>query len=107
MDGNESLLDALRAWFYQHKEELDALGLDAALESAPLGREKSALWLTLDSGQYMGRITVWNSGEVEIECAEVATGEILQEHRELKSDVHIRLAADALVSWVSRGTRGG
>lgn len=100
MAGNENLLDTLRAWTDENELTLAARGLALTLTAAPADRPKPALWLAIDSEDAVGQLTIWASGEAELECAAVATGEARREHRDSGSPAETRAAAAALVAWI-------
>lgn len=73
------LLDALQVWVKGNGTELTRRGVSFSLESSDSERSKLSSWLTLETDESIGRLTVWESGEAELECADVETGAVWNE----------------------------
>lgn len=48
-------------------------------------RDKSAAWVVCETGDLAGQLTVWTSGEAELDAGNLATGVIDPVHYELTS----------------------
>ncbi|MGW2651933.1 hypothetical protein ACWC2T_45525 [Streptomyces sp. NPDC001393] len=55
--------------------------------------------LAVEGPDAVGQLTVWDSGEAELECGDVATGWVVAEHRGLASVQDLHRALDDLVRW--------
>ena len=63
--------------------------------------EKSAMWLDFEDHIHDARITVWESGECELEVLETATGTIVkQEHHQLKNETEFHRLVTRLVLFM-------
>jgi hypothetical protein len=95
------LLDELRNWFFIHHAEMRAGGLECRLGEPPDdGRDKSALWIDIDSATRVGQLILWSSGEAELAIAKVGSNEpVIHEHRKIASKLELD---DALGSFLAR-----
>ncbi|WP_232544163.1 hypothetical protein [Streptomyces buecherae] len=57
--------------------------------------------MTLETDDHIAALTVWSSGEAELEYGDVASGLVRQEHRELRT---VRDLLDAVAS-IEEGAR--
>lgn len=105
MTVDESLFPALRAWVETRREGLAAEGVVLNLDESRSGWGKASMTLALDGPDAVGQLTVWGSGEAELEHGEVATGRVATEHRDLASPEDLRRALDDLVRWQREGPR--
>lgn len=80
------MIETLNNWLAESGAELEALGITAELEHAPTDRSKSAAWIDLASVTAIGRLTVWETGECEIQIAKKRSGDVRTEHHDLQSD---------------------
>uniref|UniRef100_A0AAU2JYG9 Uncharacterized protein n=1 Tax=Streptomyces sp. NBC_00049 TaxID=2903617 RepID=A0AAU2JYG9_9ACTN len=97
---------ALAAWLTEHTAELRAQGIVCDLGSSPDdGRSKTSACLTLESKTRLAAITVWDSGEAELDYADVAHEQAHSEHRDLRTSRDLATAMTALVEWL--GLRAG
>lgn len=83
-------------WFAEHEESLRTRGILGDLRRSPAdGRAKSSVVMTLETDDHIAALTVWSSGEAELEYGDVASGLVRQEHRELRT---VRDLLDAVAS---------
>ncbi|MFI1414860.1 hypothetical protein ACH4Y0_33755 [Streptomyces sp. NPDC020707] len=73
------------------------------LDDSRSGWEKPSMTLKLDGQSTLSQITVWESGEVEIQHADIATGRIGFEHREVAVVADLLPILDALRRWQREG----
>lgn len=67
-------------------------------------RAKEAAWLQFQDRRLIGQITVWETGECELEAIELSTEESrLREHRDLRSISDLRDALSALLDLFVKG----
>ena len=59
----------LVAWFAGWDQGSSALRLE--LHQGPTNRDKRAAWLGAESSQTLGSLTVWDTGELEVEVVDV------------------------------------
>jgi hypothetical protein len=70
-----------------------------AYTQGPADRPKKAGWIDLDGPTMLVRVTVWESGECDIETALIGSGEQRVEHRDLASPAAL---TDTLTEVVAR-----
>ena len=99
-----AVLDELAGWIEAHRESMTARGLVLASGASPLdGRDKRSVWLDVESAEHLGRLIVWDSGEAELELADVPSGGISAQHRSIKTRADLDQALALLVAWVGPG----
>lgn len=78
---------------------LGAKGVSLTLDESRIGADKPSLSLVVDGDEFVGQLIAWQSGEAEMEYAEIATGLIRCEHREFNSVADLHRALDDLLAW--------
>jgi len=96
----EDVLDELRSWFIARKTALAQAGYKADLVESPAAREKRSVSVTIASARRIGQLVLWSSGEAELGMADVASGEVTEEHREITSEIGLRDATMTLMAWL-------
>ncbi|MFE3737617.1 hypothetical protein [Streptomyces sp. NPDC059134] len=95
---------ALRDWFAVNEESLRACGVIGDLQRSPEdGRSKSSAWLTVETGDHVALLTVWSSGEAELDYGSLDSGRTHQEHRDFRSQEELLDSIQTVLGWV--GTR--
>ncbi|SER99536.1 hypothetical protein SAMN05216188_11917 [Lentzea xinjiangensis] len=61
-------------------------------------RDKSAAWVTCETGDMAGQLTVWTSGEAELDTGNLATGVVDPVHYELTSAQELATCLDDLTN---------
>jgi hypothetical protein len=91
---DEPLLSAVRAWSAEREEFLAAEGIVLHVDDSRSRWSKPSVVLVLEGQAVISQLTVWGTGEAELEHGEIATGQVIHEHRELFSvtDLHRALA---------------
>lgn len=95
------LIDELRRRSAELRATLAANGIQVALLEPPEDAQKQSLTVVLDSPERFAQITVWETGEVELEFAEVASGETFHEHQQIADSPGLQEALDRLTDWTS------
>lgn len=95
----EEILSVLRSWVAERATDLGTKGIALTLDESRIGADKPSLSLAVDGDESVGQLTVWGSGEAELEFSEIATGLARHEHRELNSVVDLRRALADLLRW--------
>ncbi|WHY75285.1 hypothetical protein QNH20_14110 [Neobacillus sp. WH10] len=62
------------SWFKEHREELLKKGIVTDLILEPTTTDNPAIFADHLSSTKMGRVTVWNSGSIEIEILDQISG---------------------------------
>jgi hypothetical protein len=96
----KDVLDELRFWFIGRKDALPRAGYKADLVESPAEREIRSVSVTIASARRIGQLVLWSSGEAELGKADVASGEITEEQREVTSEIGLRDATMTLMAWV-------
>ncbi|MCJ1681140.1 hypothetical protein MTF65_28065 [Streptomyces sp. APSN-46.1] len=100
-----NLPQKLTTWLTEHAADLQTEGINCDLGRSPDdGRSKASTWLTLESETRLATITVWDSGEAELDYADVARGQAHPEHRDLRTQLDVADAVAALLEWVELPT---
>ncbi|MBF4162319.1 immunity protein TriTu family protein [Nocardioides acrostichi] len=90
-------LDLLMEW----TQDWNGVGRPGPSARAQLGDanvEKPSAWLVLEGEDAAGQLTVWDSGECELEAYRVADGAVVMlEHRDLSTAEDLWSACQALV----------
>lgn len=103
MTSEEMLFTGLRAWVTDRAPMLANEGVEWHLDDSRAQWGKASLSLSLDREERISQLTVWATGEVELEHAEVATGLVSNEHRDLASLADLNQVLDDLLRWQQGG----
>ncbi|MFE3738887.1 hypothetical protein [Streptomyces sp. NPDC059134] len=102
-----NLPDALRTWFAKNDEVLRTRGITAELRHSPEdGRLKNSAWLTVGAGNRAIQITVWNSGEAELDFVDLGSGDNRPERRDLQTEQELHTLLGSILDWIVLGTNG-
>lgn len=98
---------ALRTWFASNAAVLRVRGVTAELRHSPEdGRLKNSAWLTVEAGNRAIQITVWNSGEAELDFVDLGSGGSRPEQRDLQTEQELHALLGSIVDWIILGTNG-
>ncbi|MFE3526488.1 hypothetical protein ACFXOD_33725 [Streptomyces sp. NPDC059161] len=90
----------LHAWFTENEEQLRSRGVTGHVQQSPDdGRPKTSAWMTVETDGYVAELIVWDSGEAELACADWASSQIREEHRDLRTPAELLDAIEALLEW--------
>lgn len=78
-----------------------AAGLELRLSRGPLERSKRSYVLRAESTERLGEMILWESGEVALSMADVASGEVEQQHWNISGRVGLEHAIKTLLAWVA------
>ncbi|MFD1306883.1 hypothetical protein [Streptomyces kaempferi] len=97
---------ALAAWCTNQAPGLRAAAIDCELGTPPAdGRSKASAWVTLSANARLAAITVWDTGEAELEHADLGSSQVYPEHRLLQTEQDLVSALSGLVQWVRSPAR--
>lgn len=65
-------------------------------------RDKSAAWVVCETGDLVGQLTVWTSGEAELDAGDLKTGVIDHVHYDLTSPRELGDCLDDLTHRLTR-----
>ncbi len=100
MTAQISVLDDLRAWFVTHEASLASDGYHVEFKESPLGRAKLSASVLLSSAERIAQLVIWETGEAELSMGDVSTGAVLEEHREITSEIGLRDSAETMLAWL-------
>lgn len=99
-----AVLDEFAGWIEAHRDSMMARELSLAPGASPLdGRDKRSIWLDVEGAEHLGRLIVWDTGEAELEFADVPTGGVSAQHRHIETRADLEQALTLLVAWVDPG----
>lgn len=90
-------LDELRRWYGRLRSELDDSQFEVTWQAPIPNRPKQSAWLGLEGLDGLGALTVWDSGEAQLQLAEVATDEVL----EVTDEKQLAWAVARMKAWVT------
>src|SRR5690242_8423211 len=99
-------LDELRTWYDRLRAELAGSQFEVAWQAPIPNRPKQSACLSLDGPDRMGMLIVWDSGEAQLQLAEVAGGEVTDEVLELLDAGQLAWAVSRMKVWVTGETMG-
>jgi hypothetical protein len=99
MTSKEVLIAGLRAWAADRAPTLASEGITLQLDDSRSQASKASMSLSLDGEERISQLTVWVTGEAELERAEIATGLVRNEHCDLASLEDLGQALDDLLRW--------
>jgi hypothetical protein len=76
-----AILPRFKQWHIAHGDELAAAGLTTRLRESPPEWPKASISLELDAGRRLSQLIVWDSGETELDLADLDTGVHIPQHR--------------------------
>ena len=94
------VLDGLRTWFATHEASLTADGFHMEFSEGPSDRAKLSASVIITSAQRIGQLVIWETGEAELSMGDIASTAVLQEHREITSEIGLHDATETLVEWL-------
>jgi hypothetical protein len=97
-----AVLDELSQWIETYRASLTERGLLLTSGASPEdGRDKRSMWLDIEGPQRLGRLILWDTGEAELELADVPSGEVNARHHQVDDRDDFERAAAALLDWVT------
>ena len=69
------LLEAFQAWIQNRKAALEQHGFSVAAVAVGQDTEKPAVVADLESSAWLARITIWNTGECDMEKLDARSGQ--------------------------------
>ncbi|NDZ81282.1 hypothetical protein G3I19_22665 [Streptomyces sp. SID10853] len=90
----------LHTWFTENDERLRSHGVMGDIQRSPDdGRTKTSAWLVVEYDDHVAVLIVWNSGEAELECGDLTSGRVRQEHRDLRTPGDLLDAIETTLEW--------
>ena len=95
-----AVLDELAQWIETNRASLTERGLQLASGTSPEdGRTKRSMWLDMEGAQRLGRLQLWDTGEAELELADVSTGDVKAQHLQVDTRADLERALTSLLDW--------
>ncbi|MGW5868006.1 hypothetical protein ACWFRJ_38340 [Streptomyces sp. NPDC055239] len=94
-------LDNLRALRGRLTAELDTSLYEIVWQDPISGRAKQSASLGIDGPERLAELTVWESGEAELQLGEISSGEITNEHLSLADAGQLTAITDRMRAWVT------
>ncbi|TDB69437.1 hypothetical protein [Micromonospora sp. KC723] len=92
MDLNlDNFADAVTA----HARQWNNAGIRWELHRGPT-RDKSAAWIVCTTTDHEAQLTVWTSGEAELDIAHISTGTVTSTHYEMSTTADLTACLDDL-----------
>jgi hypothetical protein len=97
---DSDFVELLRRWHEDHTHALAARGANVSFGDCPdsAGSDPVA-WLDMFRGTRGGRIALWRDDQVELELADVETGEVRPEHFTMESGEQMEALLRRLTVW--------
>lgn len=97
------LLKRLQAWHDDTAATLRAEGYVVEFTESVGGRPKPSVSVLVGSTTRIGKLTIWSTGEAELDLGDAVSGAVTEEHREITGEVGLADATQTLVAW-ARGS---
>lgn len=94
------LLEQLRAWFSAEADALRATGLAVEFAHPVQSLPKPSASVTVLGDSRLARLTVWETGEAELDLGDARTGSLEQQHRDITGRVGLVDAVETMIAWV-------
>lgn len=99
MSQSIDLLTQLREW-YDSQPNVTSDGISLEFTDPPFARAKRSASATAIGSTRLARLTVWETGEAELDLGDSATGEMDQQHREITGSLGLADAVETMMAWV-------
>src|SRR2546430_19142 len=71
------MLNVFESWFTQNKRSLEDRHFGVTVTRASERTDKPSIRADVDTPKYLGRVTLWSSGEIESEAIDIETEETI------------------------------
>ncbi|MFA7764309.1 hypothetical protein [Streptomyces sp. NRRL S-448] len=92
------LLESLKSWVAANASQLRENGFDVDLTESPEDYDPRSVRLILEADERLGELALWSNGTAELHLAEVASGDVVREHREITSHADLASSLKALTN---------
>jgi hypothetical protein len=104
---NNNPLDILENWFEHRKPALESVGISASITWGPRDRNPASAWVDFESATRSARLIVWSNGGAELVIGDLPQKEVLlEEHRDVWTEVGLNDAAETVTSWLATESDG-
>ncbi|WP_371628990.1 hypothetical protein OG892_10750 [Streptomyces sp. NBC_00341] len=96
-----------RGWIAAHQAVLGAQGIECESgENPESAGSDPVMWLDLFNGVRGGRLALWRGGEVELDVADLDSGQAIPRHFVISCPQDIVPFIDRLLEWTEAGEAG-
>jgi hypothetical protein len=101
---SEDVLEILRGWLDRRQDALASLGVAVSTTWGPSDRDPASAWVDFATSDKSARLIVWSNGLADLTVGDFVKGEVLlEEHREILSDVGFDDAEATVRAWLVDG----
>jgi len=97
---DSSLLVRARSLITEAESALTKHGLDSRVELSPRDRNPRSISWIVEGAYRMSQIVLWEDGQSEVELAEVETGQIVSDHRQIDGEGALIELVGSTTSWL-------
>ncbi|MGS2644637.1 immunity protein TriTu family protein [Streptosporangium sp. LJ11] len=94
------LLDSVKAWASEKGEILRSNAIDLEINESPENRDPQSIQLIFDAAKKLSEIIVWTDGNAELSFADIDSGQITPEYRNIQSTQDLEAALNVTMGWV-------
>jgi hypothetical protein len=97
-----NVLEILEVWLSEHEPTIERLGLSMTVTWGPRDRSPASAWVDFEAGGRSARLVLWSNGLADLSVGDDITKEILlDEHREITSELGLDEVERAVLAWLS------
>ncbi|MDT0464647.1 hypothetical protein [Streptomyces gibsoniae] len=98
----DELIEQVRAWISLEGRRSPELEAASNIEVSPGGHHPRSLSWILEGSDFMAQAVLWESGEFEVDFAEVATGQVRTQSGRAADFRDLESVLEAARDWVMR-----
>ncbi len=98
--GSTPVLSHLQDWYAGHHQELTATGVIVTLQHSPPGRSKASIAVDLDADPRLASLIIWDTGETELDLADLHTGAHIPQHHDISSPAEVDHLLSQILTWI-------
>jgi len=96
-----NLIEHLSGWIKLHRRVFEAGGVSLIVEHAAEDRPIASIRVQLEYGDRLGEVIVWENGMVDLQLADVITGNVDTVSELISSVGKLQNVEDRLLSWIN------
>jgi len=98
----ESMLELLTAWLARREAALTSVGITISITRGARDRNPASVWVDFATSNRSARLVLWDNGLADLTVGDFVRGEVLlDEHREITTDVGLDDVEATVVSWLA------
>jgi hypothetical protein len=95
-----SLFGVVIDWFLNNQEQVSLLGIEPSLDRSREAWEKGSISLALIGDERMATMSLWNSGEIQLDMAVVEPERVDSFYREARSPDDVAEELAKVIRWM-------